>query len=85
MAGRDLLHGGKVGRHEGSYYTKPEASMAGTGSIESIGESGGEISTRVEGTITRVTGDRMSLENGGTCGSPYASRDPSKHHEENFP
>ena len=73
MARRKLLHEGKVGRHEGFYYTKFKASMAGTRSIESTGESGGEISIRVEGAITRVTGCRMSSVNGGTHGSLYTS------------
>ena len=48
--------------------------MVGTRSIEATGVSGGRISTRVGGTITRVTRGRMSSGNGRTHGSPYASQ-----------
>ena len=48
--------------------------MDGTGLVESTGVSGGVISSGVEGTMIGVTGDRMSLGNGRTHGSPYASQ-----------
>ena len=64
---RKSSHKAKEGRHNVSYYTELEASMAGIGSIESIGELGGEISSG-------VTGCRMSFGNGGTHGSPYVSQ-----------
>ena len=48
--------------------------MARIGSVKSTRESRGEISTRVEGTITGVTRCRMSIGNRGTHGSPYASQ-----------
>ena len=44
--------------------------MAGTGSVE----SGGEISSRVGGIITRVTKDIMSYGKGEIFVSPYASQ-----------
>ena len=42
--------------------------MARTRSIEAIGIARGMISTRVLGTITRVTRGRISFGNGGTFG-----------------
>ena len=74
MSGSKSSHEDEVGRHGKSYYTKLGAFVAGTRLLVATRASGGMISSRVEGTITRVTRDRMSSINGGTHGSPYASQ-----------
>ena len=84
MPERKSLHEGRVGRHKISYCTESEAFVVGIGSVGAIGV-GGVISSRVEETIVGVIGCRMSSENGGTHGSPFASQRASKHHKENLP
>ena len=54
MSERKSSHEGSVGRHEVSYCTKSEASVAGTGSVGATGD-GGVISSGVEETIAGVT------------------------------
>ena len=74
MFERNPSHEAEVGRHNISYCIESEAYVAGTRLVESTRVSGGGISSRVGGTITGVTIDRMSSRNGGTHGSPYASQ-----------
>ena len=70
MSGRKSSHEAKIGRHGVSYCTETRASMARTGSVEATRTPGGGISTRVEGTMTGVTGGKIFSRNGGIFGSP---------------
>ena len=72
MSGRKSSHEAKIGRHGVFCCTESGASVARTQSVEATRASGGMISTGVVGTITSVTGGRMSCRNGGTFESPYA-------------
>ena len=48
--------------------------MAAIGLVGAMRASRGVILSRVEETIARETGCRMSSRDGGTHGSPYASQ-----------
>ena len=74
MSRRKSSHEAKVGRHNVSYYTELEASMAGHRSIESTVALGGVVSSRVVETTTEAAKDIMSPRKGGIFGSPYASQ-----------
>ena len=60
MFGKELSHEVEVGRHGISCCTKSKASMARTKSVKEIGASRGGIYSRVGGTMTEATKDRMS-------------------------
>ena len=82
MSRRKSSHEAEVGRHGNSCCIESEASVVGIRLVVVIRASRGEISSGVVGTMTGVTGDKMSSRNGGTHGSPYASQRAIQWHKD---